>query len=304
MGRFCKVFSSMNERFRRELVVARLRQRREQMAAAAVGIQGERREEMMSRVQGLDISPAEAREALQSLHSRERRGVDGAGSSPAPISTAEFLEMSGRVRSPVAAPSSQDWEIVQGADVVEGVRRGSALLSCVSKAAHRFALGVSASAVRAGIDAIAEDLVQQKGALKTTNRPFVMPPADVPGFALGITTDYGIMQVVDFRLGGEDSHSGMLGLDPEPEDPPFPFRLRLEHDRCSWWDFPRMLEGALPPRRQPFPPLPSIESDGTGGEESLMEVYRELWGDNYEKEQGFGGDWDLPGYGCHDGNCD
>jgi hypothetical protein len=71
------------------------------MAAAAVGIQGERREETMPRVQGLNILPAEAREALQSLHSRgERRGVDGVGSSPAPISTAEFLEMSGRVRSP------------------------------------------------------------------------------------------------------------------------------------------------------------------------------------------------------------
>jgi hypothetical protein len=55
-------------------VVARLRQRREEMAAAAVGIQGEQLEEMLPRVQGLDILPAEAREALQSLHSRERRG--------------------------------------------------------------------------------------------------------------------------------------------------------------------------------------------------------------------------------------
>jgi hypothetical protein len=98
----------MNERFRRELVVARLRQRREEMAAAAVRIQGERLEETLPRVQGLDISPAEAREVLQSLHSRERRGVGGVGSLPAPISTAEFLEMSGRVRSPGAAPSSQD----------------------------------------------------------------------------------------------------------------------------------------------------------------------------------------------------
>jgi hypothetical protein len=48
-------------------------------------------------------------------------------------------------------------------------------------------------------------------------------------------------------LGGEDSHSGMLGLDPEPENPPFPFSLRLEYDRCSRWDFSRMIEeGALP----------------------------------------------------------
>jgi hypothetical protein len=37
-------------------------------------------------------------------------------------------------------------------------------------------------------------------------------------------------------------------------------------------------EGALPPRRQPFPPLPSIESDGAGGEEKFVEVYQELWG--------------------------
>ena len=64
----------MNERFRRELVVARLQQRREEMAASAVGIQGEQMEEMLPRVQGLDILPAEAREALRSLHSRERRG--------------------------------------------------------------------------------------------------------------------------------------------------------------------------------------------------------------------------------------
>ncbi len=46
----------MNERFRRELVVARLRQRREEMAAAAVGIQGEQLEETVKRVHGLDIS--------------------------------------------------------------------------------------------------------------------------------------------------------------------------------------------------------------------------------------------------------
>jgi hypothetical protein len=83
------------------------------------------------------------------------------------------------------------------------------LSSCVGEAAHLFALGVSALAVRAGINAITEDLVQRRGALRTTNRPFVMPPADVPGFALGITTDYGIIQVVDFQLGGEDSHSGI-----------------------------------------------------------------------------------------------
>jgi hypothetical protein len=74
------------------------------------------------------------------------------------------------------------------------------------------------SAVRAGIDAITEDLVQRRGALRTTNRPFVMPPADVSGFALGITTDYGIKQVVDFWLGGEDSHSGMLGSFPIPSE--------------------------------------------------------------------------------------
>ena len=159
------------------------------------------------------------------------------------ISTAEFLEMLGRVRSPRAAPPSQDWEIVQGADVVRGVRRGPLFLSYIGKAAHQFALAVSTLAVRAGIDAIAEDLVQRRGALRTTNRPFVMPPADVPGFALGITTDYGIMQVVDFQLEEEDSHSGMLGLDPKPDDPPFPFRLRLEHDRYLQWDFPKMLEG-------------------------------------------------------------
>ena len=84
------------------------------MAAAAVGIQGERLEETLPRVQGLDILPAEAREALQSLHSRERRGVDGVGSLPAPISTAEFLKMPGRVQSPGAAPSSRDWEVIRG----------------------------------------------------------------------------------------------------------------------------------------------------------------------------------------------
>jgi hypothetical protein len=44
---------------------------------------------------------------LQSLHSHERRGTDGVGSLLAPISTAEFLEMSGRVRSLRAAPPSQ-----------------------------------------------------------------------------------------------------------------------------------------------------------------------------------------------------
>jgi hypothetical protein len=48
----------MNERFRRELVLAHLRQRREEMAAAAaaVGIQGEQLEETVKRVHGLDIS--------------------------------------------------------------------------------------------------------------------------------------------------------------------------------------------------------------------------------------------------------
>jgi hypothetical protein len=50
------------------------------LAAAAVEIRGERREETLPRVQGLDISSAEAREALRSLHSRKRRGVDGVGS--------------------------------------------------------------------------------------------------------------------------------------------------------------------------------------------------------------------------------
>ncbi len=44
------------------------------------------------------LSPAEAREALQSLHSHESRGADGVGSPSALISTAEFLEMLGRVR--------------------------------------------------------------------------------------------------------------------------------------------------------------------------------------------------------------
>jgi hypothetical protein len=32
--------------------------------------------------------------------------------------------------------------------------------------------------------------------MRTTKCPFVMPPADVPGFAMGITTNYGIMQVL------------------------------------------------------------------------------------------------------------
>ena len=218
--------------------------------------------------------PAEAQEALQSLHSHEREGAGGVGSSLVPISTAEFLEMSGRVRLLGAAPPSQDWEIVRRYGCCSGCSpRAAVFISYIGKAAHQFALGVSTSAVRAGIDVIAEDLVQQSGLLRITNRLFVVPPADVPGFALGITTDYGIMQVVDFRLGGEDSHSGMLGLDPEPEDPPFTFRLRLEHDRYSRWDFPKMLKvSALPPRRQLFPPLPSIEPDGAGGEEKFMEV--------------------------------
>jgi hypothetical protein len=68
-----------------------------------------------------------------------------------------------------------------------------------------------------------------------------MPAAGVPGFALGITTDYGMMQMVGFGLGGEDRHSGMLGLDPEPADPPYPFHLRLEHHRNLRWDFEKML---------------------------------------------------------------
>lgn len=71
----------MNKRFRRELVLARLRQRREEMAAAAVGIQGKQLEETVQRVHGLNISPAEACEALQSLHSHERGGSGGVGSS-------------------------------------------------------------------------------------------------------------------------------------------------------------------------------------------------------------------------------
>jgi hypothetical protein len=118
--------------------------------------------------------------------------------------------MSGRVRSPRAAPLSQDWEIVQGANVVQGVRRGSSVLPYISEAMHQFALAASASGVIVGIDAITEDLIQRKGALRTTNCPFVMPAAGVPGFAFGITTDYGMMQMVGFGLEGEDSHSGCL----------------------------------------------------------------------------------------------
>jgi hypothetical protein len=141
-----KVFSSMNERSYCELLLAHLRQRREEMASAAVSIQGEQLEETVPRVQGLYVSSVKVQEALQSIHSHERRGADGVGLS-APISTAEFIDMSGRVRSPRAAPLSQDWEIVQGANVVQGVRRGSSVLPYISEAMHQFVLAASASGV-------------------------------------------------------------------------------------------------------------------------------------------------------------
>jgi hypothetical protein len=71
----CKIFLSMNESSRCELVLARLPQRREEMAAPAVEIQGEQLEETMPRVQGLGVSPVEEVQGCSSLFILMRGGA-------------------------------------------------------------------------------------------------------------------------------------------------------------------------------------------------------------------------------------